>query len=444
MKIYRFETDFNNKKIFAKFNIDFANFSNASNSIKINPDIKYQTFLGFGGAITDSAGFCFNKLPIEKQEDFLKDYFSETGLNYSFARLPIGSSDFSTGSYSYSYKKDLSDFSIKRDFDTIINLGKKALKTNPNIKFLSSPWSPPKFMKNTKMLVLGGKLKKKYRQTYTDYLSKYILEYKKEGINIDFITVQNEPNAVQIWESCIYSPEDEADFAINFLYPTFKKNNINTKILIWDHNKESLFARAKTEMSFPGSNEAISGFAFHWYTGDYFENVNSTSEMFKDKLLIHSEGCTGYSNFRQEDEIKNAEIYAHDIIGDLNNGTNAYIDWNILLDNNGGPNHKKNYCNSPIMLNENNSDYIKNLTYTYIKHFSHLIKPNAKRIDILNPNKDIEITAFKNIDNSIAIIILNRTNNNINFNISIKDTCFSDNINSKSIISYTLGDTFQK
>ena len=352
--------------------------------------------------------------------------------------MPIGSTDFSPKSYSYSSKTDLSDFSVKQDENYIIPIVNKAQKENPNLKFLSSPWSPPKFMKSNKMLVLGGKLLDKYKQTWAEYISKYILEYKKYGINIEYVTVQNEPNAVQLWESCIYTPAEEINFVTNYLYPTFEKNSITTKILIWDHNKEKLFTRSIAELTTNTALKAVAGIAFHYYTGDHFENISLTQNSFPGKLLIHTEGCTGFSKFNPEDEVKNAEIYAHEILGDLASGANAYIDWNLVLDNKGGPNHKLNFCNSPIMINNTSSDYIKNLSFYYIGHFSKLIQSSAQRIAHSKYSSDIEVVAFKNPDNSIVIILLNRNNFNKEYNLVFKDLVLHDNLDSHAIVSYLI------
>lgn len=293
-------------------------------------------------------------------------------------------------------------------------------------------------MKNTKMLTLGGKLRKDYRKLYAKYLVKYIKAYSKMGINIEYVTVQNEPLAVQTWESCIYSPEEEIDFAVNFLYPEFQKNEIQTKIFIWDQNKEKLLNRARAELSNERNKKMISGIAFHWYTGDHFENIALCREMFPNLLLFHTEGCTGFSNFNEEDEVKNAQIYAHDIMGDLNAGVNAYIDWNLMLDHKGGPNHKKNFCNSPIMLNEDSTNYIKNLTYYYIAHFSKYIRPGAKRLAFSRYTTDIEVTALKNINNSIIVVLLNRNNFNKEYNLVIENQVLHDNLDSNAIVTYKI------
>lgn len=353
MIVDKIETNYKKKYFFKTFenitvnkydkNIEFE-------VINVYPNITFQTFIGFGGAFTEATGYSIKLLPGELQDKIFQDYFSESGLKYSLCRLPIGSTDFSPSSYSYSQKSDLSDFSIDKDYEYIISSVKKAQEINPNIKFLASPWSPPAFMKDNHKLTNGGKLEDIFKHTYCRYLTKYIEEYKKENIQISYITPQNEPNANQSWESCIYSPSDEIDFVTNYLYPYFKKINIDTKILMWDHNKDLLLKRALEEATINLSLNEISGFAFHWYTGDHFENINLLHQLYPNKLLIHTEGCTGYSIFKKHDEIKNAEVYAHDIMGDLNAGTNGYIDWNMVLDYKGGPNHKYNYCNSPIMI----------------------------------------------------------------------------------------------
>ena len=437
MKIERYETNFKKQLYFNQTELKAKHFPKRFESQLINlyPEITYQSMLGFGGAITESAGYAFSKLPSDKQDSLLNEYFSKDGINYSLARLPIGSCDFSIKSYSYTSKRNLSDFSIEKDKQFIIPFLKKALEKNPNIECLASPWSPPWFMKNTFILILGGKLRSKYKQAWADYFVKYINAYKNEGISIKYLTVQNEPNAIQNWESCLYDAKHEADFAINYLFPTLKKNNIDAKILIWDHNKDRVVKRANEEFSIEGSDDAIAGMAFHYYSGDHFQNLKLFKDMYPNKLLIHTEMCTGYSGFKQCDEIPNAELYAHEIIGDLNSGTNGFIDWNIMLDHEGGPNHKKNFCNSPVMLNDNSTDYVKNLSFSYIGHFSKYIQVGAKRIAYSSYTDKLEITSFKNPDNTITVVIMNKYDWNIDFNLWIKDKLIHDTVESHSIIS---------
>ena len=441
MRIQKYETNYKRKFYLNETKVKAKKYWKILESqiLNVYSDIEYQDVIGFGGALTDATAISFYKLKEEKRKELLNEYFGEDGSRYNIIRLPIGSSDFSEKSYSYVSKKDLSDFSIDKDKKYRIPMIKEILKINPNIKFLSSPWSPPKFMKLNKMYVLGGRLLNKYKQLYAEYIVKYIKAYKEEGINIEFITVQNEPNAIQVWESCIFTSKEEKDFVIKYLYPAFKENNINTKILIWDHNKEKIYSRAKEELSSKEAYEAIYGIGFHYYSGDHFENLRLIRDMYPDKLLIHTEGCTGFSNYNPNDEEKNGELYAHEIIGDFSNGTNAYLDWNMILDHKGGPNHKGNFCNSPVMLNENEDDYIKNMTFYYIRHFSRFIKRGAKRVASSKYSDTIEMCAFKNPDGTLIVVLMNKHGYSKEYTLCVDDKFkVHDNLDSHAIVTYVI------
>lgn len=438
MNILKIETNFKRKLFWDINNVKFnGKLKNTERGlINIYPDTEFQEIIGFGGAFTEASGYCLAQVDKNIANNIMNDYFSATGLEYSFCRTHIASCDFALSSYSYLKNSNMNTFSISRDEQYLIPMIKTALNKNPNLKILATPWSPPAFMKNNKMLILGGKLLEKNYDLYAEYLARYILEYQNKGINIEYITIQNESNATQMWESCIYSAEEEANFAKDYLYHKFVQKGIKTKILAWDHNKERLYSRAKD--TFKTAENSIDGMAVHWYSGDYFEEIALTRNKYPEKLLIHTEGCTGFSNFRKEDEVMNAEIYSHDILGDLNAGINGFIDWNMILDNKGGPNHKRNYCNAPIMLNVNNTGYIKNLTYYYIGHFSKYIKPGARKIGVSKFTDEIEVTAFKNLDGSIVVILLNRNNFNKEFSINLNGEIFHDNLDSHAILTFVI------
>ncbi len=438
MTIVKIETNFKRDLFWDK---SFVNFNGKLEEtekelINLYPDVKFQGIIGFGGAFTEASGYCLKQLNSLMANSILEDYFSENGLGYTFCRTPIGSTDFSLSRYTYLKYGEKSRFSVRRDEKYIIPMIQNAMKKNPNLKLLASPWSPPEFMKDNQMQILGGRLLEKYYDVYAQYLANYFLEYQKKGISIDYMTVQNEPKADQLWESCLFSAEEEAKFAKEFLYPKLRQNGIKTKILAWDHNKERLYTRA--QKVFQIAEDVICGMAMHWYSGDYFEEIALTKNRFPDKLLIHTEGCTGFSNFRKEDEVMNAEIYAHDMIGDFNHGIHGFIDWNMVLDNRGGPNHKRNFCNAPIMLNARKKGYIRNLSYYYIGHFSKFVKPGARRIGYSKYTSDIEIAAFENIDGSIAVILLNRKNENKEFKIHLNGEILQDNLDSHAILTFLM------
>lgn len=444
MNITKYETNLSKFKFLKKtekidFNKDLNDLEN--NLIILYPEVTYQEVIGFGGAFTEAAGYCFSKLPKQTQNQFIKDYFSAEGINYSLCRTHIGSCDFCLDTYSYSNNESLSDFSIERDKKYLIPLIKKAQEVNKNISLVATPWSPPAFMKDNNRLKRGGKILDKYKTLWAEYLVKYIQEYQKEGINIDYMTIQNEPKASQFWESCIYTAKEEQEMIKNHIVPTFKANNISVKLLIWDHNKERLVYRANEIFNDPDVKDIVAGIGYHYYSGDHFENIKTFKELYSNKLTIHTEGCTGYEKLwfrKKKRRIPNAEIYAHDIIGDLNAGANGYIDWNMMLDYNGGPTHIHNSCNAPIMLNKKGNEYNKTLSYYYIGHFSKFIKPGARRIAFSKYTNDLEVTSFINTDNTIVVVVLNRSKNGRHINLCLNKKIYKDNIDGHSIISFII------
>lgn len=380
--------------------------------INLYPEVEYQVFNGFGGAFTEAAGYTLSKMSNDVYEKVINDYFGEDGLRYTFCRTHIDSCDFSLGNYSAVTDKDdtgLTTFSLERDELYIIPMIKKATETSKhNIKLLLSPWSPPAFMKTNGEKNNGGKLKPEYREMWAKYISRYIAEYKKRGFNVVAVSVQNEPKAVQTWDSCVYTADEEGEFVAGFLATQLKKDGLDVDIIIWDHNKERTYERTRDVLAVQNCKELVSGVGFHWYSGDHFETLEMVRKVYPDKQLIFTEGCVEYSRFETNSQLKNAQMYAHDILGNLNAGMNASIDWNLVLDEKGGPNHVKNYCDAPIMCDTTNNTYEKKLSYTYIGHFSRFILPGAVRIGMSKYTDKLEVTAFKNTDGSIAVIVLNR------------------------------------
>ncbi len=389
----------------------------AMRTVRIYRDCKYQTIRGFGGAFTQSSGYNFGKLPAEKQKSFIGDYFSENGLNYNLGRVHINSCDFALGNYTYLKDADSQEdeFDISIDEKYIIPMIEEAAKYGET-ELLASPWSPPAYMKTNGDMNHGGKLIKDFYGKWARYMVRYVQEFRKRGANITMITVQNEPEAVQTWDSCIYTAGEEGEFAASFLGPELEKAGLSdVKLFVWDHNKEILYDRAKGAMSVPGADRYIGGFAFHWYTGDHFDAVRLTQEAFPGKELIFTEGCVEYSRFADSNEVGKAEMYAHDMIGNLNAGATGIIDWNLLLDAQGGPNHVGNFCAAPVMCSEAFDDYEKRLSYYYIGHFSRYIRKGAKRLATSRFSDSVEIAAFENPDGSTAAVLMNRTGSDNRF-----------------------------
>jgi len=388
--------------------------------INIYDDFEYQTIEGFGGAFTEAASTTLDKMSKEKRNEILNAYFNpETGLGYTFCRTHINSCDFSLGNYSYVEENDveLKTFNIDRDLKSLIPFIKDAMAVEgADFKLFASPWSPPAWMKTNGMMNNGGKLKEEYYDAWARYYVKYIEKYREQGINIWGISVQNEAKAIQRWDSCTYTAEEERDFVKNYLGPTFEKEGLrDVKIIIWDHNKERVYERSKVVYMDPEASKYVWGTGFHWYTGDHFEALALTHEKFPEKKLLFTEGC-------QEGGVKlgswnTAERYGHDIIGNLNNWTVGWVDWNLLLNEQGGPNHVGNYCDAPIIADTTKDKVIYESSFYYIGHFSKYIRPGAKRIGFSKYTDKLEVTAFKNTDGKIVVVIMNRSDLELPFRL---------------------------
>jgi glucosylceramidase len=384
----------------------------------------FQSFIGIGAAMTDASAETFYKLPKEQQQELMQAYFSkDKGIGYTLARTHINSCDFSSDMYTYTKDNDslLKSFNVEHDLKYRVPFIKEAIATAGKIDLYASPWSPPAWMKDNNNMLQGGKLLPRFAQSWANYYVQFIKAYEKLGIPIWGLTVQNEPMAKQRWESCIYSAEDERDFIKNYLGPTLARNNMgNKKLIAWDHNRNLLYQRASVIMKDKQAAKYVWGFGFHWYetwTGGpmQFENVKLTSQVFPDKNLIFTEGCKEKFDMDSVNNWSLGERYGHSMINDFNNGTVAWTDWNILLDEKGGPNHVGNYCFAPIHADTKNGKLIYTNAYWYIGHFSKFIKKGAKRIVASSNRSDLQTTAFKNMDGSIAVLVMNSSNKKIPF-----------------------------
>ncbi len=267
-------------------------------TVFVDPGKRYQTIVGLGGAFTDASAETFYKLPERVQDEILTAYFDpEKGIGYSLGRTHINSCDFSSDTYAYADKAGdmaLAQFSINHDLKYRVPLIKKALGTAKDMKIYASPWSPPAWMKTNNDMLHGGKLKPEAMPVWARYYVRFIEEYRKAGISFWGLTVQNEPMAVQTWESCIYTADEERDFVKKYLGPELQRAGMGAiKLMIWDHNRGLMVQRARAVLDDPEAAKYVWGTAFHWYVGDHFDNVRAVHEAYPDKHLLFSEGC-GY------------------------------------------------------------------------------------------------------------------------------------------------------
>ncbi|MBN2164625.1 MAG: glycoside hydrolase family 30 protein [Pontiellaceae bacterium] len=379
--------------------------------VVLDPSVTFQVLEGFGAAFTEAAASVYYKLSPARRSEFMQAMFSVSdGHGYAVCRTHINSCDFALGNYAYTEVPgdvELDHFCIDRDREALIPMIREAMNVaGEPIKLFASPWSPPDWMKTTGEMNHGGKLRKEYRAAWARYYARYIQEYEAEGIPIWGITVQNEPAATQVWDSCIYSGEEERDFVRDHLGPTLEnEGHGDCRIIIWDHNRDLMFERASVVLNDEKAARYVWGTGFHWYGEDCFDNVQRVHDAFPDKQLIFTEGCQeGGPHIGSWDL---GERYARSIINDLNRWTVAWVDWNILLDTDGGPNHVGNYCSAPVLADIEKDTLIYQSSFHYIGHFSRFIRPGAVRIGCTMSDDSVSGTAFRNPNGALVVVVMN-------------------------------------
>lgn len=380
-------------------------------TVIVDPSRTLQALEGIGGALTDASAETFYKLPKNRQEEILKAYYDPLeGIGYTLARTNIHSCDFSSGQYTYveSPDKSLSKFTVAHDETYRIPFIKAILARVPELKLYASPWSPPAWMKTNNNMLQGGKLKADCRDAWARYFVRFVEEYEKRGIPIWGLTVQNEPMAKQTWESCLYTAEEEAAFVRDYLGPTLEKAGLSRlKLMIWDHNRGLVYQRAATAFKDPECSKYVWGTAFHWYVGNMYENLTRLHEAFPDKAILFSEGCCDSFKAEAIGEWKYGETYGRSMINDFNNWTCGWTDWNILLDERGGPNHVGNFCFAPIIADTRTGELTIMASYYYIGHFSKFFRPGARRLPTTVSHDSLLATSFQNPDGKVATVVMN-------------------------------------
>lgn len=435
--------------------------------IAILPDEKFQAITGFGGSFTESSAYLLNRLSPENRQKILEAYFGESGARYSLTRTHMNSCDFSLGNYSYApvpEDMELKHFSIEEDMDDIIPMIKDAMAISKDgFKIISSPWTAPPWMKDNNDW-RGGKLLPKYYDTWALFFSKYLDAYKEQGIDIWAFTVENEPLGNDSnWESMHYTPEEMNEFVKNHLGPQLRGDGHDVKIFGFDQNRDDeLMHWVDVMYDDEEAAKYYDGTAVHWYasTYDYFpEALQYAHRKAPDRHLINTEACVdnqvphwrddawywskeatdwGYYWAPEQYRYRHPKYvpvfrYARDIIGCLNNHVDGWVDWNMVLDRQGGPNWAKNWCVAPVIVDPDQDEVYFTPLYYILTHFSRFIRPGAVRIGFENPSDELMVTAAKNPDGSIAVLIFNPNENPKAINLSLKEKPTEFSISGKAL-----------
>lgn len=374
--------------------------------IHIDSSHRYQTILGFGGAFTEAAAINYHSLPEEVQREVMDAYFSDAGLRYSMGRVPIGSCDFSPAEHSFWPEGGVFDKDVAYDQLQLLPFIRTALRTSSRgIRLLASPWSPPAWMKEpfnhsspsghiSSYSSMSGSaqpngllLSRAVQGAWASYLSQWVTAYAAQGVDIWGLTVQNEPEFAAPWEACAWDAAAMQTFITSFLGPLLRREHPQLQLLAFDHNKDHLLHWAQALYT-PEAVQYIDGMAFHWYAGDDreldgtygYNNVNATSylQAARGKHLLGTEGCS-CPGVHIDDYLR-GERTAHDILFDLLANAHGWIDWNLLLDARGGPNHANNYCDAPLIVNAHGGGVHYQPKYFHMGHFAKFLSPGSVRV----------------------------------------------------------------
>lgn len=433
------------------------------NYLKVNRNDKRQEFLGVGGAMTESAAYNIAKLSPEKQEEIFDAYFGKDGANYSLTRSSIGSADFSVKQYSYNDTtypdENLKAFNIQGDRDYIIPALHRILERRPDVKFFAAPWAPPAWMKKSGIRrgqtgtaglgIIDNSVLPQYYQSYADYFVKYIQAYKEEGINVYSLSMQNESQNNPKWEAATWTIDQTVDFVSNYLGPTLEKNGLDPELLIWDWDKGNDPMHKDGFIKFndgvlrnPNARKYIDGIAFHWYAGDIwheiagkpmwsedFYSLDVIREKYPDIDLHATEGCQEKGPWFGSYEP--ADRYTYDILKDFEHGVKSWIDWNLVLDMDGGPTQGVvNQCHAPVMTDGTSVYYQP--SYYVLKQISRTVQPGTVSIGSVS-DLDIPKTVVEDKEGNISVLMGNVTDDAINLEVIDEDRSVSVELKPHSI-----------
>ncbi|CAG9854467.1 unnamed protein product [Phyllotreta striolata] len=402
--------------------------NNKSITITIDQSVKYQSILGWGGAFSDSTGINIKSLNENLQNELLRSYFSDEGLEYNLGRVPIGGTDFSTRGYTYldtlddnDYNEDplLTGFKLaEEDFLYKIPLIKEAQKLSDNLLLLGSCWTSPKWMKeNRDYNGVFGYLRKEMYRPWANYYVKFLDAYRNQNVSFWGITTGNEiyfALTLRDIPGILWTPEEMKHWLRWHFGPTIRNSSYSDiKILANDDNRPLLTHSLSTLFSDKINLEYIDGAAIHWYFDTKYNafNLEETHREYPDKFMLYTEACNFAQNNRASlGNWQNAEKYANNIIENLNNWVVGWMEWNMALDLNGGPTYINNSVESSITVNASGQEFFKQPSYYAIGHFSKFLPRDSVRIYSSRCDPDLEIVALKRPDGGVAVIILNQSN----------------------------------
>ena len=377
-------------------------------AIQVDESTRFQEILGFGAAFTDASCYLLSGLTAEKRHTLMADLLGPDGLRLSIGRTCIGASDYSRYAYSFDDSTDpdpdLQKFSIEHDREYILPMLREAQKFNPDLYLISSPWSPPGWMKASGSM-LGGSMRKKYLSAYSQYFVKFLQGYSEEGVKIRAVTTQNEVDTDQDGRmpAALWGQEYEIDFIKNHLGPALERASLDTKIWILDHNY-NLWGRVMDELGDAAFSKYVDGVAWHGYVGKP-EAMARVHEAFPTMNNYWTEGGPDYKN---ADYASDWVKWSHAFTSILRNWARCIVGWNLVLDERGRPNIGPFSCGGLVTLDSQTHEVKPSGQYWAFAHYSKLVERGAHVIGSQGTLADIDHVAFENPDGSHVLVLTNQ------------------------------------
>jgi glucosylceramidase len=420
--------------------ISFTHTPPANQVIDVDATKTYQTIDGFGFALTGGSAQLIQHMEPEKRAALLHELFATDGtsIGVSYLRLTIGASDMNEHVFSYDDLPEgqtdptLAKFSLGPDRDDVVPVMKQILAINPHIKILASPWSAPLWMK-TSGAAKGGVLKPEFFPAYAVYFVKYIQAMKSEGIPIDAVTIQNEPLNEKNTPSMLMLESEQADFIENNLGPAFKRAEIKTKIVLYDHNLDHPLYPLSI-MRDPKASKYIDGTGFHLYGGTV-EAMTQVHDAFPRKNLYFTEQMV-VSGRRSNGGMDLSKPVARIIIGTTRNWSKNVLLWNLAADPSFGPHTNDGGCSGcqgAITIDGN--DFTRNLAFYTLAHASKFVRPGSVRI-ASNTFDSLPNVAFKTTDGKKVLIVANTSTTAQKFDVRSRTNLFTASLDAGAVGTY--------
>lgn len=360
-------------------------------------------YLGIGVSMTDASCWLLSQIDPEVCRSFLKKVFSKRDLNMSIIRLNCGASDYATELYNYNDTKgdvNMKNFSVARDELYMIPLIKKFAEYRPDAYIFSSVWSVPGWMKSSGQMC-GGSLLDEHLPSFANYWAAYLKAYKEHGINIDAVTVQNEPLTDQMGgcPATLISAKQEALLVGKYMPQAFKKAGLDTKIWIHDHNYDA-YERVNEVLKDKNALRNTDAIAWHPYNGKP-EMIANVRERYPKMAMHLTERGPSFAAQDVQDE----KWWADYIFGALNNGCSSYSSWNLVLDENGQPNVGRHPCAGLFTIDIENGKFTESSQVRVFRQFSPFVERGAKILNIDQPSKNMIAIAFQNPNGDYVVCI---------------------------------------